>query len=80
MGKQRERDLCPGFQANHTGVNGICCCGLWWEGTMPAHDAKGRALKLERIVKRKVRRAELQWPLIEAGVTIKGTWRKLGEK
>ncbi len=53
----RERDLCPGYQAGHTGTAGICCCGLYWQGEMPAHDEQGRLIMLERIIARKIRLA-----------------------
>ncbi len=53
--KQGERDLCPGFRANHKGSCGICSCGLYWEKEMPPHDEHQRIVHLDRILKRKVR-------------------------
>ena len=54
---QTENDLCSGFQSKHTGVNGVCCCGLYWEGTMPPHDAHQRPVRLDHILRRAQERA-----------------------
>jgi hypothetical protein len=53
-----ETVLCPGFRPHHHGHSGLCCCGLYWEGEMPAHDSNRKAVPLERIERRAVHRAE----------------------
>lgn len=48
-------DLCPGWSEFHPGgVNGVCCCGLYWEKKMPCHLRNGQITKLERLEKRSV--------------------------
>lgn len=49
---QTENDLCPGFVVGRRGVNGVCACGLYWEGEMPPHDAAARPVRLDRIPRR----------------------------
>jgi hypothetical protein len=51
-------DICPGYRPHHTGYNGICCCGIYWEGAMPLHTEKGRKLPektMDRIITRALR-------------------------
>jgi len=55
---QTEEDLCPGYRAHHTGTEGLCCCGLYWQDKMPPHDAERRLLPLDRILRRAVERSE----------------------
>ena len=49
-------NICPGYVPWRTGANGVCCCGLYWEGHMPLHDRHGRRLD-EKVIKRFARRA-----------------------
>jgi hypothetical protein len=51
MTPKTENDLCTGYRGQ-TGVNGICSCGLYWEGQCPPHDADGRLMDLERVLRR----------------------------
>jgi len=55
---QTENDLCPGYQSNHTGHSGLCCCGLYWQGVMPPHDVKGHKVHMDRIMRRSRANAE----------------------
>jgi len=57
-----EKDLCYGYVNGRTGVNGVCICGLYWEGHMPPHNVEGKLIPpyvLEREIKRKGRQLEV---------------------
>ena len=49
-------DFCPGYVAERKADAGVCACGLYWRGTMPPHDRRGRIIPaaiVERVARRK---------------------------
>jgi len=45
-----DNDVCIGYigrrrpHEGEEGVQGVCCCGLYWQNRMPLHDSKGKPL------------------------------------
>jgi len=54
-----DHERCPGFITTHDALNGVCVCGLYWEGTMPEHWPDGGVMS-EKLLGRLRRRRHQQ--------------------